>query len=504
MRATALSPDGKTIPEQLKGLELHNVLAATTGANFSKLDLGHAFRTASAYARGVPARKAIAGEQYTTLEDLHDAKQVVVQVMPLRGFPETGEGSLPYAIKEVIHCWTMYAGHGTPAPAVAKVAKEGRAYILAILKHFGAERKTFVASRNPKAPLYEKRVPAAAKAAWDQHNAKLSAALRIYGYAGYMEDLSSSPPARQQQLSAKLTDSAGEVKVLYSKGSDSVHLRRSGCANVTYAASEIFKRASARKCAALKQCCPHYGQSGHEGPDSSKHSWKHGQAKLRECRQDYAGHTRDPNVASEKRVYLDKRKRARSASNATVADHALEEGVEGADDGSESGGTELEADANDTGAAASGTLKLAFKQSGRGRGGKAKGGNRSRGRGLGRGGKARFGRQQARQPARVSPSKTTTHAGPRVSTAQSPCSRKCRPAMCTRRRGWGASRLVMQRHLVRRRHRMNQSSFPTRRRPRRRVRRRARVRRFCVYPNQCRRKRQGAAKGAFVSQTKRK
>ena len=181
---------------------------------------------------------------------------------------------------------------------------------------------------------------------------------------------------------------------------------RSGFASVTYVASEIFKRASAgnNACsqglvvkslgrAALEQCCPHFGQSGHEGLDSSKHSWKRGQTKLRECRQENAGHTRDPDAASEKRVYADKRKRACAASKATVADHALEEDEEGADNGWVSGGTELKADANDSGAAATDTLKSALKHGGRGRGGKGKGGDRSRGCGLGREGKARFGWQ---------------------------------------------------------------------------------------------------------------
>ena len=55
---------------------------------------------------------------------------MVVAVCSLRGCPETGKGSLPNAIDDVLLSHTLWGGLGTPQKILDRLAEQGRAYIM--------------------------------------------------------------------------------------------------------------------------------------------------------------------------------------------------------------------------------------------------------------------------------------------------------------------------------------------------------------------------------------
>jgi len=51
----------------------------------------------------------------------------------------------------VIHVYTTYGEHGAPPAVQDKIEEAGRSYTMKTIKHLGAARGAFLASRNPMA-----------------------------------------------------------------------------------------------------------------------------------------------------------------------------------------------------------------------------------------------------------------------------------------------------------------------------------------------------------------
>ena len=100
------------------------VIAATTGEDYSKLDLGAGYRKARAGLReGEPAEAT--AKPYSTKSDCQDAMKVAEAVMTLREFPGRGKDTIPYLLEQVIQTWELYGGEGCSAGTLSKLAKHG-------------------------------------------------------------------------------------------------------------------------------------------------------------------------------------------------------------------------------------------------------------------------------------------------------------------------------------------------------------------------------------------
>jgi hypothetical protein len=104
---------GNPIAEDLRGFDLSQVIAATTGKDWSSLDLAQVYAKTKAKLnnRGDPARvkrPASGGKHgaevllYGTEDDVRDALIVAQAVMTLRGFPGNGKGMLPWVLQQVM------------------------------------------------------------------------------------------------------------------------------------------------------------------------------------------------------------------------------------------------------------------------------------------------------------------------------------------------------------------------------------------------------------------
>jgi len=94
---TGACPRDETVPKTLLGFEILDAYTATTKSDWGKLgsDTSCARRARRRAVCSCPSRWLT---RYATLNDLLDAKRVVVAMVALRGFSETDEGSLPYII----------------------------------------------------------------------------------------------------------------------------------------------------------------------------------------------------------------------------------------------------------------------------------------------------------------------------------------------------------------------------------------------------------------------
>ncbi|KAL1510305.1 hypothetical protein AB1Y20_006625 [Prymnesium parvum] len=112
----------------------------------------------------------------------------MVAELSLRGFPGAGQDTLPYALSQVAHSWSVFGGPGSTAHLRGKLAKEGRKYIVATLKHFGQLRHSFINSRNPNAAPYSVLTPAAARQRFDWHMGMLQGSLTVQFIMDYYCD----------------------------------------------------------------------------------------------------------------------------------------------------------------------------------------------------------------------------------------------------------------------------------------------------------------------------
>lgn len=158
-----LTVDKVTLPENLQGLELPEVLTATSGGDWSALDLGACYRKARARLRARDVAVAEKGRAYTSYEDVMQALEVAEPIMALRGFPGSGLHTLPFALEQVAQSWKLYGGEGCSPTLQKRLAEEGREFILAILRRFGQVRHAFIAGTNPESPRYCTETPVAAR-----------------------------------------------------------------------------------------------------------------------------------------------------------------------------------------------------------------------------------------------------------------------------------------------------------------------------------------------------
>ena len=185
--ALQLSVRGDVLPEKLVGFELREVIAATTGEDYSKLDLGASYRKARAGLReGEPTEST--AKPYATKSDCQDALKVAEAVLTLRGFPGRGKDTLPYILEQVIQTWELYGGEGCSVGTLSKLAKHGAEYIHATLKHFGVLRHAMLTGRDPEAARYDITSPLQARRAFEQHVQKLEGSMAVTGYIEYGGD----------------------------------------------------------------------------------------------------------------------------------------------------------------------------------------------------------------------------------------------------------------------------------------------------------------------------
>ena len=185
--ALQLSVRGDVLPEKLVGFELREVVVATTGEDYSRLDLGASYRKARAGLReGEPAESTDA--PYSTRSDCQDALKIAEAVMTLRGFPGRGKETIPYILEQVIQTWELYGGEGCSAGTLLKLAKHGAEYVRATLKHFGVLRHALLSGRDPEAARHDVTAPLQARRAFEQHVQKLEGSMAVTGYIEYGGD----------------------------------------------------------------------------------------------------------------------------------------------------------------------------------------------------------------------------------------------------------------------------------------------------------------------------
>lgn len=187
--ALQLTIDKVNLPGNVMGLELPEVLAATICGDWSALDLGARYRKARARLRALDGESAPKGKAYASHEDVRDALKVAEPLMTLRGFSDSGQHALPFALTKVLQTWNLYGGEGSTPLLRECIAEEERKYnILTILRRFGQVRQAFVASKNPEAIKYCTETPIVARRRFEQHAVKLEGALascaRLRGVLG--------------------------------------------------------------------------------------------------------------------------------------------------------------------------------------------------------------------------------------------------------------------------------------------------------------------------------
>lgn len=140
-----LRVDKVNLPENLLGLELPEVLAATNGSDWSALDLGACYRKARARQRAQDGASAPKWKAYASHQDVRVAPEVAKPLMTLRGFPGSGQHELPFELAQVLQIWKLYGREGSVTSLREHISQEG---ILTILRRFGQIRPAFVASKN--------------------------------------------------------------------------------------------------------------------------------------------------------------------------------------------------------------------------------------------------------------------------------------------------------------------------------------------------------------------
>jgi hypothetical protein len=180
-----LALDGQTLPTALVGWEMPELAKAFQSSDWRDIDLGAAFEAARAKMRNEPFMAGPAKDAYTNRASIENAIEVAEPLLMLRGFGGNGKGTLPYILDEVCTSWKLYGGKGAQPKTLAKLAEEGRAYVIATLEHFGRVRNSVIATKNPRAPDHARKTTPAAEQRWALHVAKLQGSLDLAGYADY-------------------------------------------------------------------------------------------------------------------------------------------------------------------------------------------------------------------------------------------------------------------------------------------------------------------------------
>ena len=182
--ALQLSVRADELPEKLIGFELPEVVAATSGDDYSTLDLGGAYRKARAGLREEEP-SARTDKPYATKSDCEDALKIAEVVLSLRGYPGSSRGTVPYALQQVIQTWELYGGDGCSESVRSKISEKGAAYIRETLKRFGALRHSMLSGKDPHSPRYVSVAPLQAIRAFDKHVTKLEGSMAVEGYIEY-------------------------------------------------------------------------------------------------------------------------------------------------------------------------------------------------------------------------------------------------------------------------------------------------------------------------------
>ena len=350
--ALQLSVRSDELPEKLIGFELTEVVAATTGDDFSKLDLGAAYRKARAGLREEEPQE-LKQKPYTTKEDCEDALKVAEVVLTLRGFPGDGKDTIPYVLQQVIQTWELYGGYGCSEAVADKIASKGAEYVLATLKRFGVIRHAMLSGKDPHCPRYASFAPLQAIRAFDKHVMKLEGSMAVEGYIEY-----GGRTCRESTAAGGGTTGSDRKKKLKPGGAgaggsadakgwslDVDHSRKvvavtqNGQARGTYSFAKLNEHAAEGRRACLKglvvqglRVANTISVDVNEAMKCKKcstaaasktHAWKTG-SKLAMCKAGKGGAADDGDTAAETSAT----KRARVAEKKKAADKQLEESAE--------------------------------------------------------------------------------------------------------------------------------------------------------------------------------